>query len=302
MVRRVAVSFSERLVGIVAGRSSQVVLGLDPDPARLLPQALQEAQDGTPAERAARAVTSHCRALINAAGPACAAVKLQLACFERLGAPGWRALADTTSAAQSAGLLVIADGKRGDVPHTMEAYAQALLGETPTPWGPVRGLGADAVTANPVLGRDALQPLVDAARAGNAGVFVLVRTSNPGAGELQDADSGGAAWHERLARMVGELDRGQGELSDVGAVVGATEPGLLNRLRMLMPRAPFLLPGVGAQGGRVDELGAAFAPGRAAGLVTASRSIVGPALESGDAHAAREAAERLREEAWALSG
>jgi orotidine-5'-phosphate decarboxylase len=296
------VSFSERLAATVAGRSSQVVLGLDPDPARLLPQALQEAQGGTPAERAARAVTAHCRVLIDAAGAACVAVKLQLACFERLGAPGWSALAETASAAQAAGLLVIADGKRGDVPHTMEAYAQALLGETPTPWGPVRGLGADAVTANPMLGRDALQPLMDAARAANAGIFVLVRTSNPGAGELQDADSGGAPWNERLARMVGELDDGQGALANIGAVVGATEPALLDRLRALMPRAPFLLPGVGAQGGRVDQLGAAFAPGRAAALVTASRSMVGPALESGDPQAARAAAERLREEVWALSG
>ncbi len=295
-------SFSERLAATVAERSSQVVLGLDPDPARLLPQALQEAQGGTPAERAARAVTAHCRALIDAAGPACVAVKLQLACFERLRAPGWSALAETTSAAQAAGLLVIADGKRGDVPHTMEVYAKALLGETRTPWGTVPGLGADAVTANPMLGRDALEPLMDAARAANAGIFVLVRTSNPGAGELQDADSGGAPWHERLARMVGELDDGQGELADIGAVVGATEPALVDRLRALMPRAPFLLPGVGAQGGRVDELRAAFAPGRAAGLVTASRSIVAPALETGDVRAAREAAERLREEAWALSG
>jgi orotidine-5'-phosphate decarboxylase len=296
------VSFSERLVATVTGRSSQIVLGLDPDPARLLPQAHAVATSGTAAEHAARAVVAHCRALIDAAGPACAAVKLQLACFERLGAPGWSALIETTTVAQAAGLLVIADGKRGDVPHTMEAYAQALLGETSTPWGTVPGLGADAVTANAMLGRDSVQPLVDAARPVNAGVFVLVRTSNPGAGELQDADCEGAAWHERLARLVDAVGNGQGELSDVGAVVGATEPGFLERLRALMPRTPFLLPGVGAQGGRIGELGAAFAPGRAAALVTASRSIVGPALESGDPDAARDAAERLREQAWELSG
>jgi orotidine-5'-phosphate decarboxylase len=296
------VSFCDRLSALVAERSSQVVLGLDPDPARLLPRALDEAGNGTAAERAARAVASHCRALIDAAGQACVAVKPQLACFERLGAPGWSALVETATAARAAGLLVIADGKRGDVPHTMEAYAQALLGETATPWGSVPGLGADAVTASPLLGRDSLQPLVDAARAAGAGVFVLVRTSNPGAAELQDVDAGGGPWHERIARVVDELGEGEGDLSDVGAVVGATEPDLVGRLRALMPRAPFLLPGVGAQGGRVDELGAAFSPGRAAALVTASRSIVGPALEAGNAAAAGEAAERLRVQAWALSG
>src|SRR6185503_14773525 len=134
----------------------------------------------------AEAVAAHCRAAIVAAGPACVAVKPQLACFERLGAPGWDALASTVAAAQDHGLLVIADGKRGDVPVTAKAYGQALVGETPSPFGAVPGLGADAFTANPLLGRDSLEPLVDAARDAGAGVFVLVRTSNPGAADLQD--------------------------------------------------------------------------------------------------------------------
>ena len=133
-----------------------------------------------------RAVVAHCRSLIERAGPACVAVKPQLACFERLGAPGWAALAEVCAAARDAGLLVVADGKRGDVPVTAAAYAQALVGETPTPWGPVAGLGADAFTANPLLGADALEPLVAAAEAAGAGVFALVRTSNPGAADMQD--------------------------------------------------------------------------------------------------------------------
>jgi orotidine-5'-phosphate decarboxylase len=99
------------------------------------------------------------------------AVKPQLACFERLGAPGWGALEVVCAAAREAGLLVIADGKRGDVPVTAAAYAQALVGETPTPWGAVAGLGADAFTANPLLGRDALEPLLAAAEAAGAGMF-----------------------------------------------------------------------------------------------------------------------------------
>src|SRR4029077_12232913 len=124
---------------------------------------------GPPCEVAPRAVAPHCRTRIERAGPACVAVKPQLACFERLGAPGWAALAEVVEVAAEAGLLVVADGKRGDVPVTAAAYAQALVGETPTPWGPVAGLGADAFTANPLLGTDALEPLVDAADAGGGG-------------------------------------------------------------------------------------------------------------------------------------
>ncbi len=248
-------------------------------------------------------MAAHCRAAIAAAGPACVAVKPQLACFERLGPPGWQALEATAAAAREHGLLVLADGKRGDVPVTAKAYAQALVGETPGPFGPVAGLGADAFTANPLLGRDSLEPLVDAASDAGAGCFVLVRTSNAGAADVQD--QGEPPLHERLAALVAEMGaghRGECGLSLVGAVTGATQPGLLARLRELMPHAVFLLPGVGAQGGRVEDLGPAFAPHPAAGLVTASRSIVGAhAKRGGDpASAAAAAAEELRAAAWKL--
>jgi orotidine-5'-phosphate decarboxylase len=300
------VNFADRLAEVVATRESQIALGLDPDPAQLLPEAFERSPSGgSPAERAARAVVVHCRAVIEATASACAAVKLQLACFERLGAPGWAALAEVCEAGRGAGLLVIADGKRGDVPHTAAAYAQALMGETPTPFGEVRGLGADAATLNPLLGRDALEPLVTAARARGAGSFVLVRTSNEGAAEIQDEAPGGAPpLRERLARLVEVLGAdGVGDcgLTDVGAVVAATEPALLASLREAMPRAVFLLPGVGVQGGRAELLGPAFAPGRAAALIAASRAIVGPALEAGTATAARAAAEQLRTSAWEVS-
>jgi len=282
------------------------VLGLDPDPAKLWPDALAQAPaDGPPAHRAAAAVRAHCAALIDAAGPACAAVKPQLACFERLGADGWAALAATVSHARAAGLLVIADAKRGDVSVTAAAYAQALVGVTPTPFGDVAGLGADAFTANPLLGIDSLQPLVDGARAAHAGVFVLVRTSNPGAADVLDLPlaTGEPLW-ERLAAMVDELGDGEpGDLAGVGAVAGATAPEHLARMRELMPRTPFLLPGIGAQGGAVEGLAPAFAPGRAGGLVTASRSIADAHEEHGGdpAEAARSEAERLRAAAWALA-
>ncbi len=289
-------------------RPSRVVLGLDTQTGALWPEALERFGGTGVGGRFARthtaeAVVDHCRAAIVSAGPACVAVTPQLACFERLGAPGWEALEQTVAIAHDHGLLVIADGKRGDIPVTARAYAQALVGETAGPFGPVAGLGADAVTANPLLGRDALEPLIDAAAEAGAGCFVLVRTSNPGAAEIQD--EGDPPLHERLARLVDELGaghRGDCGLSAVGAVTGATRPEHLSRLRELMPHAIFLLPGVGAQGGRVEDLGAAFAPHPAAGLVTASRSSVSAHAERGGepAAAAAEAAEELRAAAWAL--
>jgi orotidine-5'-phosphate decarboxylase len=325
--------FGQRLAAAVAARESQIVLGIDPEPARLWPRAadaaaaaraalraaLGEAQPaaalgdeagepgaaGSPAFEAAADVLAHCIALIDAAAPACVAAKPQLACFERLGGPGALALSLTCEHARRAGLLVLADGKRGDVPVTAAAYSQALTGSTPTPYGEVPGLGADALTANPLLGRDALAPLVDGARAVGAGVFVLVRTSNPGASDVLDLPlAGGEPLWERLAALVTELGgpTAAGGLADVGAVTGATVPEHLARMRELMPHAPFLLPGVGAQGGDVSSLAPAFAPGRAGGLVTASRSIANAGEASGGdpAQAARAEAERLRAAAWAL--
>jgi orotidine-5'-phosphate decarboxylase len=319
--------FGDRLAAAVAARESQVVLGLDPDPEALWPASGDGAQDALEAlaaalqqavtagrahgaaspprpggERAAtRAaeVLAHCVAVIDAAGEACVAVKPQLACFERLGAGGLLAYEAVAAHARAAGLLVLADGKRGDVPVSATAYAQAYFSDADVP--------ADALTVNPLLGRDALAPLADAAAGRGAGLFVLVRTSNPGAADLMDLRlaSGETLW-ERLASLVAEVGEPTlgpaSGLAAIGAVTGATRPEHLARMRELLPRAPFLLPGIGAQGGRVEDLAPAFAPGRAAGLVTASRAIVNAHRQSGGAPAAaaRAEAERLRETAWAL--
>ena len=342
--------FGDRLAAAVAARESQIVLGIDPDPARLWPRALERTSEARaslaqalagahesargviaatderdahepasaadevaagapelhpPALEAAAAVLAHSLALIDAAAPACVAAKPQLACFERLGFAGALALEAVVARARAAGLLVLADGKRGDVPVTATAYAQALTGRTPSPFGPVPGLGVDALTANPLPGQDALEPLIDGARAAGAGVFVLVRTSNPGAADLMDLplSTGEPLW-ERLARLADSLGRtGAAGLKDVGAVTGATAPEHLARMRELMPQTPFLLPGVGAQGGDVGPLRPAFAPARAAGLVTASRSIAHAHEQTGEdpPAAARREAERLRTTAWALA-
>jgi orotidine-5'-phosphate decarboxylase len=359
-----AMPFGDRLAAAVAARESQIVLGVDPQPDRLWPEAVARASEAraalahalADAERAAAAgiarlaadppldieaasgpratgaaggplgvgaaataataapaagrleaaaaVLAHSLALIDAAGPACVAVKPQLAFFEQLGFAGWLALEAVCAHARARELLVLADGKRGDVPSTALAYSRALTGATPTPFGAAAGLRADAFTANPLLGRDALEPLVAGARRAGAGAFLLVRTSNPGAADLLDLElAGGEPLWERLAQIVTELgERGSSGLADVGAVTGATAPEHLERMRALMPAAPFLLPGVGAQGGAVAALAPAFAPGRAAGLVTASRSIANAHEQQArpPADAARAEAERLREAAWAL--
>jgi orotidine-5'-phosphate decarboxylase len=284
------------------------VLGLDPDPYALWPGSVEGSAEGLPAaEAASAAILAHCRAVIDATAEACVAVKPQLARFEALGAGGWSLLEAVAAHARSHGLLVIADAKRGDIDVSARAYAAALIGGSDSPFGRIEGLGADLVTVNPLMGRDALEPFVSAARQAGTGVLVLVRTSNPGAADIQDlqlADST-TVW-ERIAALVEEIGSagiGKSGLSDVGAVVGATEPGHLERARELMPNTTFLLPGVGAQGGRVEDLAAAFAPGPAGGLVTASRSIVGAHRQSGGApaQAARAEAQRLRETAWGLS-
>ena len=292
----------------VAQRESQLVLGLDPDPAALWPDAVGGHDAGvTPAQAAAVAVRAHCCALIDATAQACVAVKPQLARFELFGEAGRAALGAVVAHAREAGLLVIADGKRGDIDVTAQAYADSLFGGVDTPFGHVDGLGADVATVNPLMGSDAIAPFVLTARANGAGVMVLVRTSNPGAADVEDLrlESSQTVW-ERIAALVEEHGRpgvGEGGMSDVGAVVGATEPRHLARARELMPNASFLLPGIGAQGGRVEDLAPAFAPGRAGGLVSASRSIANAHRAAGGepAAAAREEAERLREAAWTLS-
>jgi len=302
---------ADRVAARVAERRSQIVLGVDPDPARLWPGAHEaDGEDSAPADplaRAGRAVAAHCRLLLDAAADECLAAKFQVACFERLGAPGWAALAFAVGYARERGLLVIADAKRGDIDVSARAYGHAFFGGCESPFGALPGLGADLLTASPLLGRDSLQALLAEARASGGGLFVLVRTSNPGAADVQDlALAGGGTVSDALASLVDELGRpgiGRCGLSDVGAVVGATAPEHLARLREEMPSAVLLLPGVGAQGASGEGLEAAFAPGPAGGLVSASRAIVyaADARGGGDpAQAARAEAARLRELVWNL--
>ena len=279
-------TFADRLAAEVQRKQSQLVVGLDPNP-DLMPVELRGD------------IGRFCCGIVDAVAPHAVAVKPQLAFFEALGSAGIAAFEQVCSYARRAGLLVIADGKRGDIGSTARAYAQAYLeGDPPR---------ADALTVNPWLGRDAVEPFLGAVRRGGVGIFVLVRTSNTG-GDVQDAvlKDGRPLWHH-VASLVdewGEDTVGDIGLSSVGAVVGATHPRAVADARRLMPRTIFLLPGVGAQGASINDLGRAFQSGPASALVSASRSVIYAYKESGAdfREAAGTEAARLRREVWAASG
>jgi len=306
------VPLGDRLADAVQRRRSQLVLGIDPDPARVWPRALELVEDGPPggdrrpAALAARAVAAHGRLLLDAAGEQCVGIKPQVACFERLGAPGWAALAEIVGDARQRGLIVIADAKRGDIDVSAKAYGQAFFGGVATPFGDVPGLGVDLLTASPLLGSDSIAALLAQARKDAGGLLLLTRTSNPGADDLQGLRlHDGRTVSEAIAALVdehGSAGVGSSGLSDVGAVTGATVPAHLARLRELMPNAVMLLPGLGPQGGDGSALAPAFAPGPAGGLVPVSRGIVYAHERAGGepAVAAADEARRLREMLWNL--
>ncbi|HJQ74146.1 MAG TPA: orotidine-5'-phosphate decarboxylase [Gaiellaceae bacterium] len=262
--------FADRLAAAVERKGAPLCVGLDPDPA-LMPAGV--------------GVVEFCRGIVDAVAEHAVAVKPQAAFFEAQGASGWAALVEVCGYARDAGLVVIADAKRGDVPSTARAYAAAFA-----PF-------ADAVTVNPYLGRDSLEPFLEHE---GLGVLAILKTSNPGSADLQDLplEDGRPLWQH----VAGLLDRwgedlvGASGLSSLGAVVGATHPEVLETVRGLMPRAVLLLPGVGAQGGRAEDLAAAFTPGPASALVSASRSVLYADAGAGWQEAAAAEAGRLADE------
>jgi orotidine-5'-phosphate decarboxylase len=293
--------FGDRVAEAVERKRSQLVVGLDPRP-ELLPVELRgDAHQGR--EQAAEACARFCRGLVDAVAPYVVAVKPQLAFFEALGADGVGAFEEVCAYARSAELLVIADGKRGDVGSTARAYASAYL-----EGGEGRGPVADALTVNPYLGRDAIEPFLAACRRDGGGIFCVLKTSNAGSAEIQDLalSDGRPLWHEvaRLVREWGEGLVGEHGLTSVGAVVGATHPRAIGEARRALPQSILLLPGVGAQGAGPADVARAFVNGPASALVNASRSVIYAfRVDSADwrSSAGAEAA-RLRREVWAVAG
>jgi orotidine-5'-phosphate decarboxylase len=297
-----APTFADRLVAAVEEKKSQLVVGLDPRlellPIELRGEALHSA------EGAADAYSRFCRGIIDAVHPYVVCVKPQLAFFELFGSAGMRALEQVCEHARENGLIVIADGKRGDIGATARAYAGAYL----EPRGSEPPL-ADALTVNAYLGLDALEPFLLACKRHRAGIFTLLKTSNAGSSDLQDLtlSDGNQLW-QHLAELLAEPAEalvGESGLSSLGIVVGATYPRAVGEARRLLPRSVILLPGVGAQGATPADVARAFTSGPASALVTASRSIIFAyrSDEEGDwREAAAAEAERLRDQVWSISG
>ena len=268
--------YSQRLNDRILSCRTPALVGIDPRwdwlPADV--RSAAEARSSNILERTALGFEAFSKQLIDIVSPLVPAVKPQVAFFEQLGVAGFQALHSVIRYARKSGLIVIADAKRGDIGTTAEAYADAwLAGEDPdaAPWS------ADALTINPYLGTDSLEPFVKLAAKRGAGLYVLVRTSNPGAAEFQDRVSDSQPLYCTVAatvQKISESTRSQDQtFGCVGAVVGATWPTQLQELRQQMPAVPLLIPGYGAQGGTSADTAGAFNSDGLGAVVNSSRGI-----------------------------
>lgn len=263
-------SFSKLLTKAVKTKKTPVLVGLDP---RLesLPKSLREGIDPSDAVKTSTAYKKFCCTVIDIVAPLVPAVKPQAAFFEQCGPFGMIALENVIRYAREKGLLVVFDGKRNDIGSTAEAYAAGILGER-SAWG------ADALTVSPYLGDDSLAPFVKTAQERDAGIFVLVKTSNPGGAMLQDVKAGRKTIYRRVAEHVQELAVAtkveREKYGSVGAVVGATWPEQLAELRRIMKSAWFLVPGFGSQGGSAKDVASAFDKKGYGAIVNNSRGIL----------------------------
>jgi orotidine-5'-phosphate decarboxylase len=268
--------FADRVMAAVRAKGNAVCVGLDPR-WEALPQEIRRRHGEESLEAVAGAFEQFCARVIDVVAPLVPVVKAQSAFFEACGPAGLAALQSTLRRARQRGLLSILDGKRNDIASTASAYADAAFGGIRL-GGQVHPVwDADAVTVNPYLGRDALEPFLASARSGDRGVFVLVRTSNPGAGQFQDLACEGRPLFLHVAEAVGAWARenlGTCGFGDVGAVVGATGPAELQVVRQAVPDALLLIPGFGAQGAGAADTAAGFRADGLGALVNSSRGII----------------------------
>ena len=267
--------FGDKLIDKIRIIGNPLCVGLDPYLDKIPPLF----RDGpmTPADPpTAKATRSFQMSLIDLLEHKIAIIKPQSAFFERMGWRGTELLEDITSYAQGKGFLVLMDAKRGDIGSTAEAYAQSFL----TKDAPIK---SDALTVSPFLGLDTLEPYIQAARINGSGVFVLVKTSNPGSGDFQDMLVGEKTLFEKIAEKLEPLSKDfeapRTGWSSLGIVVGATYPAQGENLRELLPHTPFLIPGYGAQGGGAEDAVRTFVKGPngyEGGIVNSSRAILFP--------------------------
>jgi len=279
------------------------VVGLDPI-FESLPQFIKEqasTQYGNTLEAAAEALLNFNIGLIDALCDIVPAVKPQCAYYELCGWQGMRALSKTISYAKKKGMFVITDGKRNDIGSTMEAYAAAHLGQTEINGELLTPFGADALTVNGYLGTDGIKPLLKVCKQFDKSIFVLVKTSNPSSGELQDKLIDGKPIYELMGDMCEKWSNVLNGYGPVGAVVGATYPQQLELLRAQLPHTFFLVPGYGAQGGNAADVKFAFDKTGGGAVINSSRAIMYAYKKEGcDEHdyagAARREAIRMKEE------
>jgi len=260
--------YADRLDARTRELGNPCLVGLDPH-FELLPEEFAVARDPeAPRAERARAVESFLLQIVELAAGRVPAVKPQSAFFERLGADGAIAWERVVAAARAAGLLVIGDVKRSDIASTARAYGQAYLEDA-------GDACCDAITVNPYLGADSIEPLLEVCERTGGGLYVLVRTSNPGSAMFQHHGEPPLVHvvAREVARWGSEL-RGESGLSSVGAVVGATHSDQIAKLRTLMPHTPFLIPGYGAQGAGAEETRAGFLGEGRGALVNSSRGIL----------------------------
>ncbi|WP_233579017.1 orotidine-5'-phosphate decarboxylase [Tautonia sociabilis] len=266
---------ADRLISRIRARGNAVVVGIDPRPAQL-PAEIRDrfAKDRAGIAGAIRAFGSE---LIDVVAGLVPAVKFQSAFFEEFGPEGVLALHENAAEAKRRGLFVIIDGKRNDIGSTAEAYARGYLGQPPGNESEGPAWEADALTINPYLGSDGIVPFAKVAAERGRGLFVLVRTSNPSAGDFQDLIAEGKPVYRHVAdRLVewAEPLRGESGYSALGAVVGATYPQQLAELRAAMPGVIFLIPGYGAQGGTAADVAAGCNADGLGAVVNCSRGIL----------------------------
>jgi orotidine-5'-phosphate decarboxylase len=267
--------FADRLAAAVRRRRTVLCLGLDPRWEHL-PDAIRKQHDASSLGGVAAAIEAFCLRVLDLVGPMVPVIKPQSAFFEACGPPGMTALQCVLRQARQLGLVTILDSKRNDIASTAEAYADAALGGVSIDGQRLPVWDADALTVNAYLGRDGIEPFMQSARRADKGLFVLVRTSNPGAGQFQDLESQGRPLYHHVAAAVQQWTRanlGACGLGDVGAVVAATHPAELAVVRQLLPEAWFLIPGFGAQGGKAADVAAGFRGDGLGAIVSSSRGI-----------------------------
>lgn len=268
--------FADRLAAACRAKGNALCVGIDPRWESLPNEVRDWHKDGTLTAISA-AFAHFSERVLDIVAPLVPIVKPQSAFFEACGPAGFMAQQHVLKCARERGLLTILDNKRNDIASTAEAYADAAFAGTPIDGKRLPIWEADALTINPYLGRDAVEPFLASARKVQAGVFVLVRTSNKGAGLFQDLESKGKPLYQHVAEAVGAWAKenlGQCGYGDVGAVVGATHPAELAKLRQLTPQTIFLVPGYGAQGGSGADTAAGFRDDGLGAVVNSSRGII----------------------------